>query len=749
MNFQNRFSPTIAVTLVLCAGMSVHAEDRGDGSPESPFVITRATGEIVIDGAVDEPAWEEATRLEIGYEVSPGENIPPPVSTEVRLTYDDKAVLVAFRCSDPNPGEIRARFSDRDHLLDDDWVSLVIDTFNDERRAYEFVANPLGVQMDAINDDVSKRYDVSWNAIWFSKGRITAGGYEVEIAIPFNQLRFQKTSGPQVWGIDFVRSYPRVFRHHLGFFARQRGENSYLSQTLKIVGFEGAEQGKNLEIVPTLTGARVEERADVPNGPLEVVDETVQAGITGAWGVTPNITLAGAVNPDFSQVEADAVQLGINQTFALFYRETRPFFQVGADYFETPLRMLHTRMIVDPAIALKATGKVGRHTFGVFSALDDTTNLIVPGAEDSQSGSFDQRSLASVGRYRFDFARNSTTGVMITDRKGEDGYFSRALSLDVLYRMSSSDKLTANIIWTRTRYNADMVEELEIEDVEPRGRGILVDYNHSVRNWEGWAWFRDIDEDFRLDLGFRPNVDFRKGGVGGNRIWWGDEEDWYTKIEAGVAFDYGQRQDGSFFERETEAWIDYQGAYQSAVHLGGTVGTTVFGGEHFPIDGFFLLGRIRPNRVFELDLQLRSGRWIDFEHTRSADRLRIAPEVTIRPGRHLLLGFEYTYLALDVEAGRLFTAGVAEMRGIWQFNVRTFVRVILQYTEITKDPTLYAEEVDRENRDLFTQLLFSYKVNPRTVVYVGYSDGSVATENYGLTVQDRTVFAKLGYSFFF
>ncbi|RLE25984.1 MAG: hydrolase, partial [Acidobacteria bacterium] len=418
----------------MCFGAALSAAGARD-ELAAPIPIPRATGEIIIDGVIDEAAWGDAAEFLIAFEVRPAENTPAPVTTEVRLTWDEKRVLVAFRCFDPDPSAVLARYSDRDKLWNDDWVGIVLDTFNDQRRAYEFVVNPLGVQMDALNDDVNHRYDLSWNAIWFSKGRLTATGYEVEMAIPFNQIRFQGTTGPQIWGLDLMRSYPRHNRHHLGLFARDRGNNSYLSQTTKIVGFEGAEPGRNLEIVPTLTGSYVEQRPDFPDGDLEEVDKSSDIGVTAAWGVTPNTTLAAAINPDFSQIEADAVQLDINQTFALFFRETRPFFQVGADYFNTRLNLLHTRTIADPAVALKVTGKSGRHTYGVFSAEDEVTNVLIPGAEGSLGASFDQNNISSVGRYRLDFGENSTVGVMMTDREGEDGYSNRVFSGDLQYRI--------------------------------------------------------------------------------------------------------------------------------------------------------------------------------------------------------------------------------------------------------------------------------------------------------------------------
>ena len=110
--------------------------------------------------------------------------------------------VIGFDAMDPNPEEIRAYLRDRDSAYSDDFVGVVLDTFNDDRRAFQFFANALGVQMDMTNDDVNKREDDSWDAIWDSAGAINDEGYAVEMAIPFSQLRFPNQAGPQTWGIE-------------------------------------------------------------------------------------------------------------------------------------------------------------------------------------------------------------------------------------------------------------------------------------------------------------------------------------------------------------------------------------------------------------------------------------------------------------------------------------------------------------------------------------------------------------------
>ncbi len=736
-----------ALAFLLLSIIAIPSAAEESGSADDPHRVTRATSEIIVDGAIDEPAWDDALSLELEYEVQPGENIEPPVRTVVLITYDEHRVLVAFQAFDPEPSRIRARFRDRDHAWQDDWVGIVLDTFNDERRAYEFVSNPLGVQTDAINDNVNNRYDIAWDAIWESAGRLTDFGYEVEIGIPFNQLRFQNIDGPQVWGVDAVRSYPRVERHHIGLFPRERGANSYLAQEEKMVGFEGASGGRNLELVPTLTGTATQQRPDFPDSMEVENDRDAELGITGTWGVTSNITLTGAINPDFSQVEADAVQLAINTRFALFFPEKRPFFLESADYFDSGLNLLYTRMIADPSAALKLTGKFGRHTIGLFTARDEVTNVIVPGPQGSSGASFDTPNTSTVGRYRFNLGTDSTIGAVFTDREGSDGYFNRVVSADGVFRPTDADKFTVDGALSRTRYSQAMQEELEVGSETISGHALNLEYVRTKRKYFIFAEYADLGDDFRADLGFIPQVGYRKLRGGAGYLWWGDEGDFYNRLEVGSVMERSEEQDGELLEQQGELWFDFAGPRESLFHVELGTRDIVFDGVRF--DDLFvpvLFVRVRPSSKLLVRVFAVGGDWIDFDNVQPADRTEASTLIGLDLGRHLLLELIYTYSALDVEGGRLFEANVPEMKAVWQFNTRTFVRAIFQYTDITRNPDLYDSEVDALSRDLFVQFLFSYKVNPRTVFFLGYSESGYETQDFSLTTTDRTLFLKLGYS---
>src|SRR5262245_19460209 len=239
--------------------------------PRRTFELRRAREPITIDGALDEQAWSEAAVVDLPYEYFPGDNVPPPDKTECLVTYDASHIYVAFHAYDPRPREIRAHLADRDAITtfqQDDHVGFQLDPFNDERRAFQFRVNPLGVQADAVFSELDGIEDWAWDAIWKSAGRITSDGYVVEVAIPFNQLRFPKSDTALTWGFDALRSYPRSVRHRISAAYQDRNRSCLLCQANKITGLSGISPGKNVELDPTMTGHRTDRRAE-PGGSLD------------------------------------------------------------------------------------------------------------------------------------------------------------------------------------------------------------------------------------------------------------------------------------------------------------------------------------------------------------------------------------------------------------------------------------------------------------------------------------------------
>jgi hypothetical protein len=713
---------------------------------------------------LDEDAWTGAAVIDLPYEYFPGDNVAPPVRTECLVTYDAAHVYIAFRAFDPRPAEIRAHLADRDAITtfqQDDHVGFQLDPFNDERRAFQFRVNPLGVQAEAIFSELDGIEDFSWDAIWETAGRITDEGYVVEVAVPFNQLRFPAASGPQTWGFDAFRSYPRNFRYRIAASTIDRNRSCLLCQVNKVVGFDGITPGRNLEVAPTITGRRTDRRPAFPGGALEKADQEADLGVNVRWGMTPNLTLNATANPDFSQIEADVAQLEVNNRFALFFPEKRPFFLEGIDFFATPLETassrdvtgplggagaVFTRSVADPLAGLKLTGKTGPHALGVFVARDDVNNLIVPSNQSSVLTSIDQDVTSAVLRYRRDVGAGSTVGLLLTDREA-DGYHNRLASADAFIRVSAADTLRLQYLATHTQYPSAVVEDGGAGPGAFRGFGLMANYGHFSQRWSWFAEYQDLDPGFRADNGFVPRVDVRQLRGRLTRILRGDTGRWYSRIDLGVLGSRIEDHDGTLTDSQVGVNAVYNGPRQSLLDATLTKNRELFGGVTYDLDRVEVFGEVRPTGNMRLNLFGQVGDAIDFENSRPAQGAFFGPSVEYRFGRSLELRLSHDFERLTVEGGRrLYTARLTQGRLVYHFGTRAFARAILQHRDTDFVPSLYREPTPPESRRLFTQLLFSYKVNPQTVLLVGYSDNALGDRDVGLTRTDRTFFIKVGYA---
>jgi hypothetical protein len=530
--------------------------------------------------------------------------------------------------------------------------------------------------------------------------------------------------------------------HRLGFFPVDRDNECYACQYPKIVGFEGASPGRNLEFDPTLTALGTQEREDLTNCEFEDWQTESEAGITARWGITPNMMLTASVNPDFSQVEADARQLDVNTKFALYYEEKRPFFLEGADIFNDRLGVVYTRTVADPIWGVKLTGREGSHTVGAFVAQDEITNLIIPGEEGSSSTSLPIESTATALRYRLDLGRSSGVGFMATDREGDD-YYNRTAGVDGFLRFLKSERIDFQVLGSWTEYPGSVAKEHGQPAGELADIGIDLGYNHRSQNVHGYVHSRVIGKEFRSDLGFRPQIGEKHVCMGLARNWRRRAGSWYTILEVGATHAENRFWDGDLQSRSTSVFLDYSGPLQSHVYLAPHLNSEVYEGKEYDLKALYTFGQIKPSHAVSVAWEVLAGDGIDYDNNRKGKQLGIEPSVHLRLGRHLDVVLSHEYSRMDVDEKRLYTAHISYLKTVYQFTSRVFVRAILQYVDYKFDPALYA---DPEEQSFATQLLFSYKVNPQTVFYLGYSDNYYGDKDIDLTQTDRTLFAKIGYA---
>ena len=739
--------PTLHLLACACALSCGFPAFAADPVPVAATVhqIPRLDVEPTIDGALDEAAWAQARAVEIAYEIAPGDNIQAPAKAIARIGYTTDALYVSFHAQDPDPAKIRAHFRDRDAAFNDDWVGVFIDTFNDQRRGYEFVANPLGVQMDLINDAATGNEDASWDGLWTSAGKLTDTGFDVEMRIPFATLRFRNGDDIKRWGLTFFRNYPRDKRHQLSSNKVPRESNCFVCTWEKYQGMVGVKQGRNLEIVPTLTMGTSQNRPAAGTAWQGTVSQ-VEPGLDVSWAPTPDMTLNATLNPDFSQVESDQLQLNFNDSFALFFPEKRPFFLEGADYFNTQFNVLYTRQVADPDFGLRVTGRTGSGAYGAFAARDATTLLLVPGVLGSGFRQLDQEANVAVGRYRHDFDEHTSVGVIGTFRHGDD-YSNDVVGVDGRWQ-KDAHTATAQFLHSGSDYPASIVNAYRGElgdDASPAGNAWRAAYGFSNRHWTFNLQHNIVDPGFRADLGFFGQVGYDKSVASAGYTWYRDDKS-INRIRLSGDWDITHRFDGQLLERELEFSVNFQGAMQS------NFGFSPLTRERFWNDALFrehnlnLYGNFRPTADLQLGTYMSFGQQLDLRASRTGRRAMAGQWGNVNVGRGATLQWDVSRQRLRRDGGTAFEASIADLRLGWQLDPRQRLRMTVQGSEVTRDQSLYASPVNEMSRDWGAQVVYSYKVNPRTALYAGTSYGAfMDDDNRELFGNTRSVFLKFSY----
>ncbi len=746
--------------------MLVAANLWAQSSSQLPLVIPNIKGDVTLDGKFDEPQWQSARTIELNYVVRPYENTAPPVSTKVHIFEDDETLFIGFIAEDPNPKEIRAFYRDRDKIWSEDLVGFKLDTFNDSRLAYQFFTNPYGIQADSIENEMTGRESDSWNAIWESAGTITESGYQVEIAIPLRILNFKENVQEKIWGAEFVRFYPREERLRISNLPTDRNNACNLCQLSDVSGFKQAKQGSNLAIVPTLVLAKQRTR-----DPVETMDwdesKTQEVGLDVSWGITPEVSLQATLNPDFSQVESDVAQLSINNTNALFFGEQRPFFLENADYFTSNYNLIHTRNINAPDYGVKITGRQDKHSLGVFVANDESTTLLVPGNLGSDVAEIEEESKNLAIRYRYDHSGNLSLGMVGTMRDTES-YHNYVYALDSKYQITEQDTLRIQWAGSQTHYpealNQDFSGETQLRlqrGDEFSGQALRVNYRHNQRDWLFRADHYRNGKDFRADLGFQSSIDRNTSVIGGAYRWF-NENSWWNRIEVFGDWDISHSDAGELLEKEAEIYGSISGRYQSYFEVGVLTRDRVGlrqnesvlqvdnNADMFTENSASLFFEMRPNSSLYVASFFRYGDQIDFENNRLGKELNVNPRLNLSVGKHLQLTMRYTYRTLDVDGRALFTANLTDARLTYQFNQRQFLRFILLHYDVRRNLDNYlidTSDIHSRSQDLGVQLLYSYKINPLTKFFVGYSDNGFNNDDLPKRrVAEQSVFMKFSYA---
>ncbi len=702
--------------------------------------------DIIVDGQLTEPQWENATFVDLKWENAPVEGQPAQYRTHAWLFDDGDYLYVGFKAYDDEPNKIRAAFRDHDDLWHDDNVIVMVDTFNDERTGYQFYVNPLGAQADSrMTDYDAWQEDSSWNAIWDSAAKIIDDGYVVEIKIPLSTLRFSAVDNVQTWGVALYRNLPRETRYQMSNIKFNLDIKCSFCQFDKIVGFEQAKPGLNLQLTPTVTAIRSEQRDD--NDDWQEVSQDIEPGLDIRYGITPDAVINATINPDFSQVEADSLQLDINETFALFYEEKRAFYLDGADYFKTEhLDLVHTRNIADPDIGVKLTGKTNAHSYGALYSNDQQSAVILPGAQSSTLAVIDEKADIGLARYQLDYRERDNIGGLVTQRQSSN-YRNTVASFDGGNWLSSQDRINYQVAYSDTT-NTQEIQNTNGLEKSQKGVAVQVGYSRETRHYGGYLGLKSVDKDFRADLGYIARTGYDKAAFGGEYRWFNDRNSAITKYVVSADVDIIYDESGNLLDREYALSANLEGNYNSYVEVEFESIKERYINDYYNPWQASIYATFRPISELKLNIYTYLGEEIDYDHQKLGDAIYVSPSFSWDINNHIQIKFDHNYRELRHSDILSFRANQSDVRFSYKFNINSIFKVTAQYTnlEVNSNPFTAGSDFSRSKR-LATQFIYSYKINPQTLFYLGYSDGGfIERDSFSYKADNRSFFSKLSYA---
>jgi hypothetical protein len=687
------------------------------GPPTIP--AARASSVVSIDGRLDDAAWRNATRITEFVQMSPVEGAGATEQTEVLVAYDSETIYFGFYAHYSDVSLLRANRVDRDRTERDDTIALYFDTFLDQQRAYVFTVNGYGVPADAVVSGVTGRpggdaavgevpvSDPSWDALFYTAGRLVDDGWTAEMAIPFKSLRYPAKSEDQghTWGFQIVRSIEGK-NEKVVWAPVTRSIAGFMTQMGVLQGITNLSTRRNLELQPTFTVIQ-NGSLDTQTGVFSQNNSLAEGGVNAKFGITSNLTMDFTWNPDFSQIESDRPQIDVNQRYALRYPELRPFFLEGQEIFRlneaASVNLVHTRTIVDPRYGAKVTGKVGRTAIGLIFAEDEA-----PGKRDDPTDpAFGQTAQFFIGRVRHDVYSDSYLGALYTDREFMSGH-SRVSVLDGNFRLGQT--INVGGMAGVSNYRSD-------NGIDQRsGMYYFARFEHAGRNLNIYTYQKDGSPDFRTDAGFIQHVDEHQFNLDNHQTqarvtyrWWpeGRIVNWGPTLGYKRDYDFEGRVQNTFWDANVEALF----ARNVSITVSASRDMELYRDVEFHKQGFALSADVRTSRRFSVGGRITRGDDIRYvANPFLGDGMGVSLNATLRPFSRLQsqINIDTKRLVLPDSHQRVFDIKIHRSLTTYQLTERMLVRNILEYNTFSKTAA--------------ANVTFTYRVNSGTALYVGWDD---------------------------
>jgi len=709
--------------------------------------------DIKITGTLSDSVWKKAHPVSISYEVQPDDQAPAPVKTKVKVLYSKNNIYIGFICQDPHPKKIRAHVSDRDNIGSDDYVGVIIDPFDNNKHAYELFVNPLGIQSDAMrtNGNENDNFDM----LWYSAGAINKSGYTAVIKIPFKSLHFP-TKKIQHWSVQFFRNYPRSSRYQLTWTKIDIGNSCLMCQNGTLTNIRGVENHHTIEFLPYALGYQSSKLRNSDNPSSGLDNGPLDGRLGGSISYSPSSTseIDAVINPDFSQVETDATQIGVNKTFALQYAEKRPFFLKESDLFSTPENLFYSRTINNPLAAGKFTQKASRYSIALLTAYDRDTPFIIPGMQSSSLVKSHIGAYDNILRGKYSIGSESYIGGLITTRDQQQAH-NYVGSLDWKFRLADHYYLYGQAAYSDTRelndtslFNNPRRFGRSQYDASLNGQrygGTLLGakFERDAKHYNFSLIYQSFSPTFQAQNGF-INKTNRREIEADQSINYYPNTSWLSRgniyVDGSWRYDFA----GQFQERYV--YTQWSNTFAGQTQL--SVSYLPINDERFRGHFFTNFHRTtislstKPMDVLSLFSSFEVGR--DIHRSKNPELghgYKISAHATIKPSARLELNLDYNYSTLSTldDSKTFYSGDITRLKMNYNFSRRLFARVITQYNSFNKRIQIYP--------------LLYYKLNPFTKFYIGMTDylnhfdPSTPGNFNGYRQTNREFFVKIQYLF--
>ncbi|HKI79077.1 MAG TPA: DUF5916 domain-containing protein [Ignavibacteriaceae bacterium] len=435
----------ILFTILILVSLSIQAQTK-------KLLLRKTDQQINVDGKID-PVWSTADSTSDFFQLSPYYDQPPTVKTVAKVLTTDDAIYALMICYDDEKN-IQV-FTGLQDAFAGDIVSIMLDTFGDNKTAYKLAVNASGVRADSRLLDDARNRDYNWDGIWFSGTKVYSWGFVVEWKIPYKSIQYDENLTE--WGLDFDRYRP-INSEDLYWNSYNKAEGQRISKFGKLVfeDFHPSVHGLNLEVYPVaLTKATY-----LYDGKYKIDPE---AGLDILYNPSPKLKFQLTANPDFAQIEADPFNFNISR-YESFFDERRPFFTEGNEIFQAsgrdrntgfyrPLELFYSRRIgkilpggstVPLIVGAKAFGRFGDLEYGGFTAITGEEEY----TDYNGNKQTEKKAYFGSARIKTNFSENSTIGALFVGKKTDtdtygvidvDGAF-RTTKWQLSYQLARSIK---------------------------------------------------------------------------------------------------------------------------------------------------------------------------------------------------------------------------------------------------------------------------------------------------------------------